>query len=61
MELVKCEDPHHWIMIQHWISKEEAKLSSKEMMKSPIAEKFRNSLDSKTVKLRYLDQVKTWK
>jgi heme-degrading monooxygenase HmoA len=59
-ELVKGDEKCQWIMIQHWESIEKAKESSKMMMKEPITEAFRQALDVRTVKLRYLNQVNLW-
>lgn len=60
-ELVKVNEGSQWIMIQHWESIEESKEASKMMMKMPITENFRKSLNPKTVKIKYLNQVKKWK
>lgn len=49
-----------WLIIQHWDAVEQAKEASKKMMKESITEKFRESLDPKTVKIRYLSNVQNW-
>ena len=59
-ELVKASEHDQWMMIQHWDSIEESKEASKTMMKASAAEAFRQVLDPKTVKIRYLNQVKAW-
>jgi len=59
-ELLKANNNSDWIMIQHWESVEDAKNSSRLMMQVPVTEAFRCSLDPKSVKLRYLNQIKTW-
>lgn len=59
-ELVKVNEHSQWVMIQHWESIEEAKEASKMMMKIPVTETFRQALDPKTVKIRYLNYVKKW-
>ena len=46
--------------LQHWDSSDQAKEASKRMMKEPITGKFRESLDPKTVKIRYLSNVLNW-
>lgn len=58
-ELIKGSE-HQWIMIQHWDSIKDAQEASKLMMKMPVTENFRYSLDPKTVKIKYLTQVKKW-
>lgn len=59
-EIVRGNEKYQWIMIQHWESVEEAKEASKKMMKEAITEDFRKALDPRSVKLRYLNQVKVW-
>lgn len=59
-ELVKGNEHCQWIMIQHWESIEEAREASKMMMKTPITESFRQALDPRTIKIRYLTHVKRW-
>lgn len=59
-ELVKADGSGQWVMIQHWESVEAAREASKMLMKDLSSEQFKMSLDPKTVKLRYLDCVKTW-
>jgi quinol monooxygenase YgiN len=59
-ELVKDNEPHQWVMIQHWESVEKSKEASKIMMKTPSTEAFRRALDVKTIKIRYLTHVKKW-
>lgn len=59
-ELVKVDEHNQWMMIQHWESIEKAREASKMMMKTPITETFREALDPKTVKIKYLNQVKKW-
>lgn len=59
-ELVKVNEHSQWMMIQHWDSIEESREASKMMMKTPITETFRQALNPKTVKIRYLSQVKKW-
>lgn len=56
-ELIKGKEENQWIMIQHWETKNDAIESSRRMMQDEITEKFRNSLDSKSVKLSYLKQI----
>jgi heme-degrading monooxygenase HmoA len=60
-ELVKEEGPNQWMMIQHWRTMEDAREASRQMMKSVSAEQFRNSLDPKTVRLQYLEQMGQWR
>ncbi|WZL72214.1 antibiotic biosynthesis monooxygenase [Clostridiaceae bacterium 35-E11] len=59
-ELVRGNEHSQWLIIQHWDSAEQAKAASKRMMKEPITGKFRESLDPKTVKIRYLSNVLNW-
>lgn len=59
-ELVRGNEPLQWLIIQHWDSAVQAKEASKRMMKEPITGKFRESLDPKTVKIRYLSNVLNW-
>lgn len=59
-ELVKGKEENQWIMIQHWETKNDALVSSRRMMQDEITEKFRNSLDPKSVKLSYLEQILKW-
>lgn len=49
-----------WSMIMHWESLEEVKLASKGLMKSEIAEQFRQAIIPSTVKMNYLEQIITW-
>jgi hypothetical protein len=59
-ELIKGKDDNQWMMIQHWQTMNDAKESSKQMMKSKFTENFRNSLDPKSVKLSCLEQKYRW-
>lgn len=59
-ELIKEKDGNQWMMIQHWKTMNDAKESSKQMMKSQLTENFRNSLNPKSVKLLYLEQKLRW-
>jgi len=59
-ELVRGKEAGQWLMIQHWASLDDAKEVVKMMMKVPITEEFRQSLDPTTVKMSLLQQVKTW-
>ena len=59
-ELVKGNEPSQWLILQHWGSVAEDKEASKNMMKDPITEDFRKSLDPKTVKIRYLENIQNW-
>ncbi len=59
-ELVRGDESSQWIILQHWDSAEQAKEASKKMMKDPITENFRKSLDPKTVKIRYLEHIQNW-
>lgn len=59
-ELVKGKEHSQWLIIQHWDSKEHAKAASQKMMRDPITANFRESLDAKSVSIRYLNTIKTW-
>ncbi|MFO7655527.1 MAG: hypothetical protein R6W78_00505 [Bacteroidales bacterium] len=58
-ELVKGRN-NSWTMIMHWESLEEVKLASKLLMKSELAEKFRQAIIPSTVKMNYLEQINKW-
>lgn len=59
-ELVRGKEAGQWLMIQHWASLDDVKEVVKMMMKVPITEEFRQSLDPTTVKMSLLQQVRTW-
>lgn len=59
-ELVRGKESGQWLMIQHWESLDDAKEVVKMMMKIPITEEFRQSLDPTSVKMSLLYKVKTW-
>jgi len=50
-----------WTIIMHWESLEQVKQASKLMMKEKITENFRQVIIPTSVKMSYLEQVKTWK
>lgn len=52
--LAKENEQSEWIMLQQWESVEQAREASKKMMKDTETEEFRNALDPKSVKIRYL-------
>ncbi len=51
---VLTKDKEEWIMVQQWNSSEQAHEASKKMMKDTVTEDFRNALDPRSVKIRYL-------
>jgi hypothetical protein len=58
-ELVKGKE-NSWTMIMHWDSLEEVKLASKLLMKSDLSKLFRDAIIPSTVRMSYLEQIKTW-
>jgi len=59
-ELAKVNDSNMWVMLQHWESTEESREASKNMMKTPITKDFREALDPKTVRIKYLNHMRRW-
>lgn len=59
-ELIKGKNDRQWLMIQHWRSMEEVKEVVKMMMKSSLTEKFRQAIDSQTVRMSLLIQTRKW-
>ena len=59
-ELLRGKEAGQWKMIQHWESLNDAKEVVKTMMKVPITEEFRRSIDPTSVKMSLAEQVKTW-
>ena len=49
-----------WTMIMHWESLNEAKLASKELMGSPLTERFRNAVIPSSVKMGFSEQIQKW-
>ena len=60
-ELLWDEGREEWIMIQHWSSAQQQKAASKMMFQAEEAALFVRSLDPKSVKMKILPQLKTWK
>jgi len=58
-ELVKGKE-NSWTIIMHWESLEEVKLASKLLMKSDLTKEFRDAIIPSTVRMMYLEQIKTW-
>ncbi len=59
-ELIKGKEVSQWLMIQHWRSMDEVKEVVKMMMKAPITQEFRQTIDPTSVRMSLLKQVKTW-
>jgi quinol monooxygenase YgiN len=59
-ELLYNEEEEEWCMIQHWDSKDDLKAASGKIFKDPAAEAFVKSLNSQSVKMLILPQIKTW-
>lgn len=49
-----------WHMVQHWRSLDEARASSREMMRSDITTRFREALDPGTVTIRFYPCLGRW-
>ncbi len=60
-ELVKGKEDRQWFMIQHWESMDNVREAAKRMFEDPVTESFRQAVDSTSVKMLLLEQVKTWK
>jgi heme-degrading monooxygenase HmoA len=58
-ELVKGNN-NSWTMIMHWESLEDVKLASKNLMKSDLAEAFRQAVIPSTVRMSFLEQIMKW-
>jgi hypothetical protein len=58
-ELAKGTE-NSWTMIMHWESLEKVKLASKLLMKSDLTKVFRDAIIPSTVRMSYLEQIKTW-
>lgn len=58
-ELCKAGEGH-WVMIQHWETMEDAKAVVRQMMQDPGTEDFRAVLDPSTVKMKLMEQHRTW-
>lgn len=56
-EIAYNEKDGTWILIQHWESEDYARSSSKEMMIREETALFRQSIDPKTVSIKYLKQL----
>ena len=59
-ELVKGKEENQWLMIQHWRTLSEAKEASGKMTKSELTKEFIKILDLKSIKLVFMEQIKTW-
>lgn len=59
-ELLEDEKNSQWLMIQHWSSADQLKSASRRMFQDENAAPFVKALDSTTVKMQILPQIKTW-
>lgn len=59
-ELLYDEKSDEWTMVQHWKSAEQLKAASQKMFQAEESALFVKMLDSKTVKMRVLPQLKSW-
>ncbi len=59
-ELLYNDKSDEWIMVQHWVSREEQKAASKKMFEDESAAAFVQALEPKTVKMSILPQLGKW-
>lgn len=59
-ELMKGREEGSYIMIQHWETMKDCKEVVQKMMKEPLTEKFRNSINPKSVKMVFSEQIQKW-
>lgn len=60
-ELLFDEGNGEWLMVQHWKTAELLKTASRNLFKDKGAEMFVKALDPKTVKMKILPQIGTWR
>lgn len=60
-ELLYNEKEDEWIMIQHWMTREQLKVASQRMFQDAESALFVSTLDPKTVNMKILPQLRTWK
>ena len=60
-ELLYDEKENVWIMIQHWASLDQMKLSSANMFRDSATEVFRDAIDPKSVSISVFPVLQTWR
>jgi quinol monooxygenase YgiN len=59
-ELVRETEDGRWLMIQRWECRELAVDASRKLMKDDSTLAFRNAMDPKSVRIRYMHQAGRW-
>lgn len=59
-ELMQGREDRSYIMIQHWETMKYCKAVAPKMMKEPLTEEFRSSIDPKSVKMVFSEQIRNW-
>ena len=59
-ELIRGRDERTFLMIQHWETMSDCKNVVKKMMKEPLTEEFRQTIDPKTMKMTLSNRLNRW-
>lgn len=59
-ELLYDEKGDIWVMIQHWASLEQMKLSSVNMFKDSATKAFRDAIEPKSISISVFPMLRTW-
>jgi heme-degrading monooxygenase HmoA len=60
-EIMKGREERSYIMIQHWKTMNDCKAVVQKMMNEPLTESFRNSINPKSVKIVFSEQIQKWR